>query len=78
VITNTGSNDSILFLDTFGQAIGGIPIVLVEQIFVNGSQLTITWQYGVVRYNTVFQFSGNQAAGAANQLLGYIQQRRQR
>jgi hypothetical protein len=77
VITNTGSNDSLIFLDNFGQSIGGIPIVLIEQIFVNGSQLTIAWQHGVVRYTTVFQFSGNQAVGAANALLGYIQQRQQ-
>jgi hypothetical protein len=78
VISNIGSNDALLFLNNFGQPIGEIPIALIDQIFVNGSQLIITWQHGIVRYNTVFQFTGNQAAGAANALLVYIQQRQQR
>lgn len=76
VITNTGSNDSVIFLNEFGQAIGGIPVILINQISVNDPYLIIDWTHEIVQYRTIFQFSRNQAAGAANLLLRYIQARR--
>jgi len=76
IVTNTGQNDSFIFLDVFGIPIGAIPKILVLDVKVNGHNVIITWGSSVNYIQTVFHFSGSnagvQAVNAANKLRMHI------